>query len=269
MQWTSEYETGIAEIDHQHQTIVQLVSEFEAAVNAGAHWNSLYPLVTRTKEYAKFHFAVEESLMQIFKYPSLSAHRSEHRFVLERVADLEGGVLRKDAMVDLMPQFRSWLLGHFQDSDRHFVEFVHATMAHVGDAAAGNVLPHVLIAEAHEENRNLLKMLLDANGYRVTLAGDGMEALAAARSDPPDAIVSDVLMPNMDGFALCRDWMQDAALRDIPFIFYSGHNVRPDEEQFAKSLGAARYLAKPLQTEVLLRELRSVLPAAERGTSAA
>ena len=65
-------------------------------------------------------------------------------------------------------------------------------------------MTHVLIVEDHEENRNLLKLLLEVNGYRVTAAGDGLEALAAARRDPPDAIVSDVLMPSMDGFALCR-----------------------------------------------------------------
>ena len=88
-------------------------------------------------------------------------------------------------------------------------------------------MTHVLIVEDHEENRTLLKMLLEANGYRVTAAGDGLEALAAARRDPPDAIVSDVLMPKMDGFALCRAWMQDAGLRAIPFIFYSATYVRP------------------------------------------
>jgi PAS domain S-box-containing protein len=118
---------------------------------------------------------------------------------------------------------------------------------------------HLLIVEDHEENRNLLNMLLAANGYRVTAAGNGLEALAAARRDPPDAIVSDVLMPKMDGFALCRAWMQDAALRPIPFIFYSATYVRPDDEQFAMALGAVRYLIKPLEAEVFLRELRAVL----------
>ena len=120
-------------------------------------------------------------------------------------------------------------------------------------------MDHVLIVEDHEENRNLLKMLLEANGYRVTAAGDGLEALAAARRDAPDAIVSDVLMPKMDGFALCRSWMQDTALRRIPFIFYSATYVRPDDEQFAMALGAVRYLIKPVEAAVFLRELRAVL----------
>ena len=120
-------------------------------------------------------------------------------------------------------------------------------------------MTHVLIVEDHEENRNLLKLLLEVNGYRVTAVGNGQEALAAARHDRPDAIVSDVLMPKMDGFALCRAWMQDAALRPIPFIFYSATYVRPDDEQFALALGAVRYLIKPLEAEVFLRELRAVL----------
>ena len=120
-------------------------------------------------------------------------------------------------------------------------------------------MDHVLIVEDHEENRDLLKMLLEANGYRVTAAGDGLEALAAARRDPPDAIVSDVLMPKMDGFSLCRAWMQDIALNHIPFIFYSATYVRPDDEQFAMALGAVRYLIKPLEAAAFLRELRVAL----------
>ena len=120
-------------------------------------------------------------------------------------------------------------------------------------------MDHVLIVEDHEENRNLLKMLLEVNGYRVTAAGDGLEALAAARRDRPDAVVSDVLMPKMDGFALCRAWMQDSALRPIPFIFYSATYVRPDDEQFAMALGAVRYLIKPVEAQVFLRELRAML----------
>jgi PAS domain S-box-containing protein len=120
-------------------------------------------------------------------------------------------------------------------------------------------MDHVLIVEDHEENRNLLKMLLEVNGYRVTAAGNGLEALAAARLEPPDAVVSDVLMPKMDGFALCRAWMEDAALRAIPFIFYSATYVRPDDEKFAMGLGAVRYLIKPLEAEAFLRELRAVL----------
>jgi CheY-like chemotaxis protein len=120
-------------------------------------------------------------------------------------------------------------------------------------------MTHVLIVEDRETDRKLLKTQLERDGYRVTAAGDGLEALAAARSDRPDAIVSDVLMPKMDGFALCHAWMQDAELRAIPFIFYSANLTSPEDEHVAMALGAVRYLIKPLHAEVFLRELRTVL----------
>src|SRR5471030_15064 len=122
-----------------------------------------------------------------------------------------------------------------------------------------SVVNHLLIVEDREADRELLKARLERSDYRVTAAGDGLEALAAARRDPPDAIISDVLMPGMDCFDLCRAWMQDAALRAIPFIFYSATYARVEDEHFAIRLGAVRYLIKPLEAEAFLPELRAVL----------
>lgn len=120
-------------------------------------------------------------------------------------------------------------------------------------------MTHVLIVDDLEESRYLLQTLLEGNGNRVTAACDGHEALTAARREPPDVIISDALMPNMDGFALCQAWMQDPALRTIPFIFYSATYTTPDDEKLALALGAERYLIKPQEPDVLLRELRSVV----------
>lgn len=102
-------------------------------------------------------------------------------------------------------------------------------------------MTHVLIADDLEENRYLLSALLQGNGYRVTAVANGVEALAAARRAPPDVIGSDALMPRMDGFALCREWMQDAALKAIPFVFYSATYTDPEDARFALLLGALRY----------------------------
>jgi CheY-like chemotaxis protein len=118
---------------------------------------------------------------------------------------------------------------------------------------------HILIVDDSEPDRELLKMVLEFNGYSVTVAGNGLEALAAARSRRPDAVVSDVAMPKMDGFALCHTWMQDADLKVIPFIFYSANLTLAEDEHVGKALGAARYLIKPMQQEGILQELRSVL----------
>jgi CheY-like chemotaxis protein len=118
---------------------------------------------------------------------------------------------------------------------------------------------HILVVDDNEPDRELLKMVLQFNGYRVTVAGNGVEALAAARSDRPDAIVSDVLMPQMDGFTLCQNWMKDAELSGIPFIFYSANLTLGMDAHVGKVLGAARYLIKPLRQESFLQELKTVL----------
>ena len=130
-------------------------------------------------------------------------------------------------------------------------------------------MSHVLIVEDHEESRYLLKALLEGSGYRVTQERDGQEALAAARRERPDLIVSDALMPKMDGFTLCRAWMQDDTLCSIPFVFYSATHTDPLDEKFALTLGAVRYLVKPMETQALLAELRAVLDARAMRSSAA
>jgi hypothetical protein len=103
----------------------------------------------------------------------------------------------------------------------------------------------VLVVDDTESGRYLLKELLESHGYRVTVAGNGVEALAAAHSDAPDIIVSDALMPTMDGFSLCRAWMQDESLKAIPFVFYSGTYTTPEDGALALALGAACYIVKP------------------------
>jgi putative two-component system response regulator len=120
-------------------------------------------------------------------------------------------------------------------------------------------MKHVLIVDDIEENRYLLQSLLQGNGYRVTAACDGIEALSAGRRDPPDVVVSDALMPNMDGFSLCRAWMQDAVLRTIPFVFYSATYTSAEDEKLALTLGAVRYLIKPQEPESFMNELNTVL----------
>ena len=120
-------------------------------------------------------------------------------------------------------------------------------------------MKHVLIVDDLEENRYLLQSLLQGNGYRVTAVCDGIEALTAARREPPDVIVSDALMPNMDGFSLCRAWMQDPVLQTIPFVFYSATYTSADDEKLALALGAVRYLIKPQEPEHFIQELNAVL----------
>ncbi|MBL1274988.1 MAG: response regulator [Ectothiorhodospiraceae bacterium] len=117
----------------------------------------------------------------------------------------------------------------------------------------------VLIVDDKPENLYLLRVLLGAKGYEVSEAANGEQGLESARNNPPDLIISDILMPVMDGFALCRVWKTDVQLKIIPFIFYTATYTEPKDKAFSLSLGADLFLVKPQESHVLLNEIDTIL----------
>jgi len=117
----------------------------------------------------------------------------------------------------------------------------------------------VLIVDDQEQNRYLLEIMLRAQGYVVQSARNGIEALEMACSEAPDLIITDILMPGMDGFSLCREWMADPRLRHVPLVFYTATYTDPKDEAFALSLGAARFVVKPTELEAFIEIIRQVL----------
>ncbi len=125
-------------------------------------------------------------------------------------------------------------------------------------------MPLILIVDDNNESRYLLDVLLERNGFETVTATNGREALEIAHARRPDLIISDILMPVMDGFALCKEWMTDDELKRIPFVFYTATYTEPKDVEFGLSLGAVRFLIKPQEVEVLLQVFREVL--SESGT---
>lgn len=136
MIWRDEYALGIAEIDDQHETLLEYITEFEKAVEGKAHWNTVQPLIARARECAKFHFAVEESLMQIVGYPRFVAHRAEHQHVLEQLAILEQRILREEMKAELLPLVHPWLYYHNIESDKPFARYAIGRRTDLGRANA-------------------------------------------------------------------------------------------------------------------------------------
>ena len=131
----------------------------------------------------------------------------------------------------------------------------------------------VLIVDDNKEDLRTLKALLESHGYKVASATNGVEALETARNFPPDVTLSDILMPVMDGFALCREWKRDGQLKTIPFVFYTAVYTDADDQKLALELGAERFIAKPIAPEKLAQMVKQVLdkprpckPAPSEGT---
>ena len=133
-------------------------------------------------------------------------------------------------------------------------------------------MTRILIAEDNLDSQYMLKQLLEAKGHTVTVADHGEQALEYAKQDPPEMIISDIMMPVMNGFKLCREVKKDATLKSIPFIFYTATFVEKMDEKLGMRLGASRFIIKPMDgtrfiqivDQVLDEHRQGILPVPER-----
>ena len=124
-------------------------------------------------------------------------------------------------------------------------------------------MSRVLIVDDEDENLHELKALLSAHGHEVDTARHGGEALLKARQSPPDLVVSDLLMPEMDGYTLLRHWRADPLLRKIKFVIFTALFTEAEDQRLAESLGADAFILKPTAPENFLSRIAEI----ERSTT--
>ena len=123
-------------------------------------------------------------------------------------------------------------------------------------AGVVNEVPLILVVDDSITVRRVTQRLLKREGYRVTLASDGLDALEKLQEEKPAVVLSDIEMPRMDGFDLARNIRADAELRDLPIIMITSR-IAGKHREHAKELGVDHYLGKPYSEEELLRLVRS------------
>jgi CheY-like chemotaxis protein len=117
----------------------------------------------------------------------------------------------------------------------------------------------ILVVEDVPNVLELLEVTLRFKGYPVITARNGQEALERLEQEHPALIITDILMPKMDGYALAHAVRKDPRTSQIPIIFLSATYVTPDDKKFALSLGAVRFLEKPVDTEDFLLTIAEIL----------
>lgn len=113
----------------------------------------------------------------------------------------------------------------------------------------------LLVVEDNLDILNLLNTTLRFKGYRVVTARNGTEALEAIEQERPAVIITDILMPQMDGFSLVHRLRINPDTRDIPIIFLSATYVTPEDKSFAMTLGVIQFVEKPVNFEEFLPAL--------------
>ena len=117
---------------------------------------------------------------------------------------------------------------------------------------------NILLVEDEQSMITLIRYNLEAEGYTIIPVKNGLQALDYCQSIRPDLIISDIGMPEMDGFELRETLLQDDKLREIPFIFLTARS-QSDERLKGMSLGVSYFLTKPFEPELLLMTVADIL----------
>jgi two-component system, OmpR family, alkaline phosphatase synthesis response regulator PhoP len=116
----------------------------------------------------------------------------------------------------------------------------------------------ILLVDDESDLVEMVKMRLGANDYDVIVASDGQEALDKARSEKPDLIILDVMLPKMDGYKVCRMLKFDEKYRHIPIIMFTAR-AQESDRQTGEQVGADAYITKPFDPAVLLLKMKDLL----------
>jgi diguanylate cyclase (GGDEF)-like protein/PAS domain S-box-containing protein len=123
----------------------------------------------------------------------------------------------------------------------------------------------ILVIDDNDITRDMLRNILVSEGYDVVLAGDGEDGLAKAKAEHPALVITDVLMPVLDGFQFLRQMKGDDALKDIPVIFYTGSYLDKKDQELARQIGVSRYMVKPAEVPEIIRTVKEVLAEGGQG----
>jgi DNA-binding response OmpR family regulator len=121
----------------------------------------------------------------------------------------------------------------------------------------------ILVADDDPSILRLLQLNFELEGYEVSTASDGEEALAKARASSPDVVVLDVMMPGMDGWEVCRRLKEDETMRDVPVILLTALG-QEQERRHGLAVGASEYVMKPFDPDRLVQMVKGTLSGAGR-----
>lgn len=118
----------------------------------------------------------------------------------------------------------------------------------------------ILVVDDEEMTRKLLRLMLERDGFNIVEAEDGLLALEAVHRYQPDVVILDVMMPNLDGFATCKQIRQQPETANLPVILLSARSQQDAYNEGARA-GANCYMTKPISRPTLIQTINDLLMA--------
>lgn len=119
-------------------------------------------------------------------------------------------------------------------------------------------MKNILIIEDVEDHLEIVKLILEQHGYNILIATTGLEGLNSARANSPDLIILDVVLPEMNGYEVCKELKSGADTKSMPVIMLSVRS-NPEDIETAYNAGANKYITKPFNLEDLIKEVKKHL----------
>jgi len=116
----------------------------------------------------------------------------------------------------------------------------------------------ILLVDDEPDIIKTVQVRLEKNGYAVITAIDGQDALAKARSENPDLIILDLMLPKLNGYQVCRMLKFDEQYKKIPIIIFTAR-TQDQDKQTSQEVGADAYISKPFESSVLLEKIETLL----------
>jgi hemerythrin-like metal-binding protein len=266
--WSELMGVGVPELDADHKTLVGLINLLQRSIGDDEEYATLGTVLKALEDYSLHHFAREEEMLRVAKYPALGGHARAHHELGRQVGDLKERydddrttVRAKDCLAFL----HKWLIDHICSTDMDYRSWL---VGHVGAAAAAASVSMTagirqtsgrdwgkLSILVVDDNRNFCEIM------RTILGGVGVghicdvTSVAAAQAElhanTPDVVVTDWRIGGESGIDLIQWIRAQPGLKGLPILILSGHGLIADRE-IAMEAGADDFLTKPVSARGLL-----------------
>jgi len=266
--WSEMMSVGVPILDADHKTLVGLINNLHRSLGDSKEYATLGSVLQALEEYAGCHFAREERVMEVCRYPSLAAHSRMHRRLSQQVCDLRGGYQRDQTAVrarDCLNFLNKWLIEHICSSDMDYRSWVvghpDATMAAesvslAGDSAGKTVLDwrslRILVVDDNQNFAQVMRTILEGVGVRDIRVASNLDAAKAILCGADcDILVSDWHVAAESGLDLVRWLRLEREQTSMPVLILSGHE-RIASRDVALEAGASEFMEKPISARGLL-----------------